>query len=655
MSPSNEHNGYNGRAVDWHYGDKIGTVAVIPAYNEERFIGSVVIKACKYADAVIVVDDGSSDATAEIARLAGATVVQHEQNAGKGAALSTGLRKARELHPAAVVVLDADYQHRPREIGQVTAPVLAGEADIVIGSRYLSNGSNTPTHRVWGHRVFNLMTNGASGVAVSDSQSGFRAFSPAALEAIAFRSNGFSVESEMQFIAKEQGLRMVEVPIVNTSYDKSWWLAPAYAKTEPTGNASRPEPATAPQSPTASVAPHQAGNVAGVATVETTIVIPAYNEEEALPHVLSAVLGVVDDTFEIIVVDDGSSDGTRTVVEAFPCRVISHPQNRGKGAAMQTGILAARGRKVIFTDGDATYPVDVIPAISAHLDEVDLVRCVRENGRDHMPVINRLGNLVIDRAIRTMHRIDGGDILTGLYGLRRRTLLDMRLQSDGFDIETEIVVKAGAMRLQSHCIPIHYNERIGEKKLSPVRDGVKIMGRAVLLAAMYNPFVMYVLPGLVLWLLALGALIVLGRGPVLTSIAGLTTNTYIVGAMAFLAGFQLVVFGMVVNTYAAETGLGIPSRSLYWIARRVPRVAGACASIVLILGGLLWAILLAGSWVRAGFSAFQGTESLVAALALVVWGVQLLCTMFFLSLFSGNSKLTAPFATSHARHNPSPA
>jgi glycosyltransferase involved in cell wall biosynthesis len=220
MSPSNEHNGYNGRAVDWHYGDKIGTVAVIPAYNEERFIGSVVIKACKYADAVIVVDDGSSDATAEIARLAGATVIQHEQNAGKGAALSTGLRKARELHPAAVVVLDADYQHRPREIGQVTAPVLAGEADIVIGSRYLSNGSNTPTHRVWGHRVFNLMTNGASGVAVTDSQSGFRAFSPAALEAIAFRSNGFSVESEMQFIAKAQGLRLSEVPITITYSDK---------------------------------------------------------------------------------------------------------------------------------------------------------------------------------------------------------------------------------------------------------------------------------------------------------------------------------------------------------------------------------------------------------------------------------------------------
>ncbi|MCB0002900.1 MAG: glycosyltransferase family 2 protein [Anaerolineae bacterium] len=199
---------------------KAGTVAVIPAYNEERFIGSVVIKACKYADAVIVVDDGSTDATAEIARLAGATVIQHERNSGKGAALSTGLRAARAYDPAVVVLLDADYQHRPREMGLVTAPVLAGEADIVVGSRYLNDASDVPTHRVLGHRVFNLMTNLSSGLSVTDSQSGFRAFSPAALEAITFHSNGFSVESEMQFIAKEQGLRMTEVPITITYSDK---------------------------------------------------------------------------------------------------------------------------------------------------------------------------------------------------------------------------------------------------------------------------------------------------------------------------------------------------------------------------------------------------------------------------------------------------
>ena len=195
-------------------------VVVIPAHNEERFIGSVVLKARRYADKVIVVDDGSSDDTAAIAEAAGATVERHEQNRGKGAGLTTGLSLARKLKPRVVVMLDGDGQHVCEQIPQVMAPVLAGESDIVVGSRYLEKRSDVPTHRVWGHRLFNLMTNGASGVAVTDSQSGFRAFSPAALESISFHSNGFSVESEMQFIARAHGLRMSEVPIIILYPDK---------------------------------------------------------------------------------------------------------------------------------------------------------------------------------------------------------------------------------------------------------------------------------------------------------------------------------------------------------------------------------------------------------------------------------------------------
>lgn len=195
-------------------------VAIIPAYNEERFIGSVVLKTREHANTVIVVDDGSSDATGRIAQAAGAIVVTHEVNRGKGVALTTGLQKARELSPTAVVLLDADGQHVPGELGRVVSPVLEGQADIVVGSRYLENGSDVPTHRVLGHRAFNLMTNGASGVSLTDSQSGFRAFSPAALSAITFRSSGFSVESEMQFIARQHGLRMIEVPITVLYNDK---------------------------------------------------------------------------------------------------------------------------------------------------------------------------------------------------------------------------------------------------------------------------------------------------------------------------------------------------------------------------------------------------------------------------------------------------
>jgi glycosyltransferase involved in cell wall biosynthesis len=195
-------------------------VVVIPAFNEERFIGSVVLKTLRYADLVIVVDDGSTDDTAGIAEAAGALVVRHAQNQGKGVAINTGVRKAREVCPGVVVLLDGDGQHLPAQIPKIAAPVQAGEADIVVGSRYLEPTSRVPRHRVLGHRFFNLLTSGASRQSVTDSQCGFRAFSPAAFQTLTFGSSGFSVESEMQFLAHEKRLRVVEVPITICYPDK---------------------------------------------------------------------------------------------------------------------------------------------------------------------------------------------------------------------------------------------------------------------------------------------------------------------------------------------------------------------------------------------------------------------------------------------------
>lgn len=190
-----------------------GVVAVIPAYNEERFIGSVILQTRRFVETVIVVDDGSTDATSEIARAAGAIVLIHSSNQGKGRALATGLQKARELLPRAVVILDGDGQHVPAEIPTVLAPILVGEADMVVGSRYLNGNSRVPLMRVLGHRVFNFFTNHTSGTHLTDSQSGFRAFSGRVLNHLSFHSIGFSVESEMQFLAQEHGWRVKEVPI----------------------------------------------------------------------------------------------------------------------------------------------------------------------------------------------------------------------------------------------------------------------------------------------------------------------------------------------------------------------------------------------------------------------------------------------------------
>ncbi len=195
-------------------------VAVIPAYNESRFIGSVVLETRQYCRVVIVVDDGSTDGTAALAELAGAQVIRHAGNLGKGAAINTALRAAIPHHPAVVVMLDADGQHSPAELQRVVDPILQGQADLVIGSRYLSERTETPRHRVWGHRFFNTITGLASGITISDSQSGFRAFSPQVLERMSFQSQGFSVESEMQFLIRKYDLRVVEVPVTITYPDR---------------------------------------------------------------------------------------------------------------------------------------------------------------------------------------------------------------------------------------------------------------------------------------------------------------------------------------------------------------------------------------------------------------------------------------------------
>ena len=196
-------------------------IAAIPCFNEELFIGSVVLKTRDYADQVIVIDDGSMDRTSMVAEKAGAMVVRHGSNRGKSAAVSTAFEYARNSGCKALVLLDGDGQHDPAYIPDLVKPVLDDKADMVVGSRYLGVRSSIPGYRIWGHRVLTLLSNLGSRVKLTDSQSGLRAFSTKAMQAFSFAEGGLSVESEMQFLANEAGLRTIEVPISVSYYGKS--------------------------------------------------------------------------------------------------------------------------------------------------------------------------------------------------------------------------------------------------------------------------------------------------------------------------------------------------------------------------------------------------------------------------------------------------
>ncbi|ABX07726.1 glycosyl transferase family 2 (plasmid) [Herpetosiphon aurantiacus DSM 785] len=200
--------------MDCHNAIVHPTVALIPAFNESRFIGSLVLAAKAYVDIVLVVDDGSTDHTVAIAQKAGACVLQHAVNQGKAAAVNTGFRYIATLNPFAVVMLDGDGQHKVDDIPALLAPICQGHADVVIGSRYGAIHSDIPLYRKVGQMGLTSLTNLISGVQVSDSQSGFRAFSAHAIAVMSFTANGgFSIESEMQFHIHEQALRICEVPI----------------------------------------------------------------------------------------------------------------------------------------------------------------------------------------------------------------------------------------------------------------------------------------------------------------------------------------------------------------------------------------------------------------------------------------------------------
>ncbi len=193
--------------------DKSRIWIVIPAYSEAKRIGAVLehLKSKGYTN-LVVVNDGSNDNTAEVAAQYTPHVLIHAINRGAGAATKTGLEYVKQQNPEVVVTLDADGQHSIADLESVIQPILAGNADVVIGSRML-NPKGMPWIRQVGNLGLNIITFFLFGLWVSDSQSGFKAFSASALEKINIKLDRYEFCSEMIHEIRRNKLRCVEVPI----------------------------------------------------------------------------------------------------------------------------------------------------------------------------------------------------------------------------------------------------------------------------------------------------------------------------------------------------------------------------------------------------------------------------------------------------------
>ena len=191
-------------------------VAGMPMYNDEETIGTVVTQEMDYVDHVICVDDGSSDSSARIAEACGAIVHRHRVNRGYGGALKSLFAKARELDADCLVILDSDGQHDTSDIPKILEPIIQGEADFVIGSRYTEGGGSEdmPAYRRLGIKVITAASNLSSDLGIQDTQSGFRAFSKRAIERLRFDSEGMELSLEMLEDANQKDLKIKEIPTV---------------------------------------------------------------------------------------------------------------------------------------------------------------------------------------------------------------------------------------------------------------------------------------------------------------------------------------------------------------------------------------------------------------------------------------------------------
>jgi glycosyltransferase involved in cell wall biosynthesis len=201
-------------------------VAAIPCYNEEQFIDDVVRRVSQHVDLVAAIDDGSSDQTADAARAAGALVVEHDTNQGYGAAIRSCFDVATAKGADVLVTIDGDGQHDPNEVLDVLEPLLSGEADMVIGTRFMGKSNNVPRYRKFGIDVITFLYNVGSSSWISDAQSGLRAYNREVLDAFELTETGMGVSVQTLIQARRKGYRIAEVPISCTYHSAGSTLNP---------------------------------------------------------------------------------------------------------------------------------------------------------------------------------------------------------------------------------------------------------------------------------------------------------------------------------------------------------------------------------------------------------------------------------------------
>jgi len=373
---------------------------------------------------------------------------------------------------------------------------------------------------------------------------------------------------------------------------------------------------------------------------ELTILMPCLNEGETLAACIAKARSYLERSGvsgEVLIADNGSTDGSQAIAEAAGARVV-HEQRKGYGAALRAGIADARGRYIVMGDADDSYDFTALdPFVAALRGGADLVMGNRFKGGiapNAMPPLHRyLGNPVLSAIGRLFFRSPIGDFHCGLRGFRTEAMRGLGLATDGMEFASEMVVRATVDGLRIAEVPatLSPDGRSRPPHLRSFRDG----WRHLRFLLQLSPRWLFLYPGAALMLAGLASMLWLLPGPRMLFGVGLGVNTLIYSSAAIVCGFQAMTFAIFAKVFAINARLLPPDERVRRFTSLLNVEVGMAAGVLMLLAGFAGSAYSLGLWRLAAFGALNPEVSLrvvaPSATAMIV-GLQLIFSSFFLGV-----------------------
>jgi glycosyltransferase involved in cell wall biosynthesis len=362
-----------------------------------------------------------------------------------------------------------------------------------------------------------------------------------------------------------------------------------------------------------------------------SVVIPCLNEAETIAECVTRARRVLDENAlagQVIVVDNGSTDGSGDLARAAGALVVDEPR-RGYGSAYLAGLDVARGDYIVMVDADLTYDFGEIPHFVDELEHgAQLVVGNRmENIQPGaMPLLSRVGNPLLSGFLNVLHRTNVRDVHCGMRALRRDVLPILNLRTVGMEFASEMVIRAARERLDVREIPIELHPRVGRSKLSPFRDGWRHL-RVILV---YNPTFLFLVPGMVMLLAgSLITLLVFVQVPIFGR--NLYVHSLILGSLLIILGVQAVGLGLCARTFGVYF-ISEQDRLFQALRARLRLEHGLALALIVGAAGLALVGLVLARWAANGFGTLREVRLAILAATVITVGAQIFFTSFLISI-----------------------